>query len=1530
MLRWLRRIVLATLALVALVVAGVLIALHTDWGRERVRRIVESQLSSVFPGGATIGRLEGSVFGELVARDVKLAAHDGSPMIAIGALHVELALRPLFGKTARVDRLVAEDVALYLPGQPKPPAPDAPEEPDAHDDPAGSGGGWRVELPDLELRRARIAIAAGGEPVTLEEVELAASVAIPPGAPITAVARGRGRWRERGAPFELAVAVRAGDRIEVPVLAAKVGGLAVRGVGLAIDPAEPARSEGTVSIDAPAAALAAVVPGAELPADARVTVVARSAPAGETSVALFGALGDAPVRGWLRGALGDPEAIAVRGIVLADRADLGALSRGAVRGRGDAFAVVVGDALGGPGARFTPPVRANGRIEGAPGDRDDHAFAIVAGTPARAAATTGVASGGRAIAIGSLGVAREGERVVVERAELRARARSFAATVGDRAVAAGRLELAVATPRGQRGELFPQLDLPLAGTLAGSRLVYDDTRIGQVAARLSGRANPEALVGAVDARLGGISSAGTPVGSARVSAHYRRDGSISADVVARLAAAPVVVEAGAVATFGDRIEVALGRHAITLPSGERWIGRGGRAVIDDRAATLRGLHTTNRGGRLDVAADYDLVSGKLVANLDARELAAAAIDPAYRGTTSGRIRIQRRGVRWDGNADLVARGLAVDPGVEPIDGDVRLAIAGRRITLDAAAKTARLGDVQVALEVVGPRDLTDVEGWRRLERGSIRRATVGVRRIDLGAASLPTGGRVEGELQIAGTETRGTLTIQGVHTPVGDVSSEITVAPMDDGEIGATSTAHIAGVGDASLAARIAIPEHPLDPTQWRRLGRGAIRTLSVSIDDVAIDPDKLAAFGIAAPYRGRANLGFALAGGATMAKTTIALQSLEGGPLVEPIDFELEATTDARGTRADGCAFASRAPASLPATLPSAGPPSAILHRVPNACAQREREEGGRNRLLLLELQASLPVVFDRWISAPERVRFAPLSDASITIPKQHVPTLLAMIGRTDIVGGELEGSIAFGGTLGTPTAKGAIAMREVRVAERLEGRKIPVLEELKIDGLWGGSSGSVVVTGLERREPDPRDRGKPAKPPGTLYVSAHGTPADLGSILSRIQIRQFDVAPIAAFLPGALVAAQGTLHADLQLRGVDPSGSLLESLRGTFRVERGRVPLSPTIGTLRDAKADASIDDRGLTLKMTGLLGAGSVALDAKSDGLDLTSIQATMQLKRVSPIGELQPVIDANVAARFRRTPGLWRGSITVRDGSIVLPPGSGSDLLDPDAPSDIYFLDGNEAPLAPRFALGGRPPDRPWLIADLDLGPTKIEAADLFDTRGTVEGQLEILVGGSLGMTGRIDIVRGYVGNIFGRSYQAEGGLKFDGTTDAELGIALVHNFPAMTLTARLTGRLSNPAEPQFESSIGLYSRDQLFGFFLGGDPSGDPAAQSREVATGVTASALSETIGKRVKKVLPFKIDVLRCDPGSSAAGASCTVGRWIGDKFFIAVKSRIEPRANENANDAQFQYYLQRDILIEGVAGDRSFHGADLLWRKRW
>ena len=147
--RWILRGVIAIPALLVAAVAAALIALHTDWGREQVREQVNTALDGMFVGGASVGRLEGSPFGELVAKDLVINDPRGEPAISARTVRIRIGLLPLLGKQARISRLVIEDADVIL-------------ERDERGElrigdlmKPGPKSGWSTDLADVRLHRAQ-------------------------------------------------------------------------------------------------------------------------------------------------------------------------------------------------------------------------------------------------------------------------------------------------------------------------------------------------------------------------------------------------------------------------------------------------------------------------------------------------------------------------------------------------------------------------------------------------------------------------------------------------------------------------------------------------------------------------------------------------------------------------------------------------------------------------------------------------------------------------------------------------------------------------------------------------------------------------------------------------------------------------------------------------------------------------------------------------------------------------------------------------------------------------------------------------------------------------------------------------------------------------------------------------------------------------------------------------------------------------------------------------------------------------------
>jgi len=144
-----------------------------------------------------------------------------------------------------------------------------------------------------------------------------------------------------------------------------------------------------------------------------------------------------------------------------------------------------------------------------------------------------------------------------------------------------------------------------------------------------------------------------------------------------------------------------------------------------------------------------------------------------------------------------------------------------------------------------------------------------------------------------------------------------------------------------------------------------------------------------------------------------------------------------------------------------------------------------------------------------------------------------------------------------------------------------------------------------------------------------------------------------------------------------------------------------------------------------------------------------------------------------------------------------------------------------------------------------------------------------------------------------------------------------------------GRASAP-DLELSSRPGTYTEGQLLGVLIGGSEGIEPGSEVRDAASGVASAVLSQRVGKYAKRVLPVRVDVLRFQAASASQSASFTVGRWFTRRLFVAYQRRLETRPDQNAGEAQLEYWLRPDVMVEAKAGDRGHHDADLLWIKRW
>ncbi len=1072
------------------------------------------------------------------------------------------------------------------------------------------------------------------------------------------------------------------------------------------------------------------------------------------------------------------------------------------------------------------------------------------------------AGGARVGAVGH--VKRVDQLLIVDRSQL-------GAAVSDPMVASGgrlRAHGAVAVKVAASG---PVTALAVQGTVDASRIVYDRFAIKSLAGNFQMTLDQPPL-GNAHVTTTGIVIGGKPIGAVTADAKLRSDGRIEVRAHARMAVAPVIADASATVTLGKAIEIALAGYRLDTPAG-RWTGSGGHVQITRTAINITGIRPTQGDAWVKVDATVRRGSDGIVAAVEAHAVPVSAIDPHYGGSVSAALTLTRARGHWSGGGIVNGTALVLGHDLPQLDASLTASVDGRRVSLGLNASNSELGGARIAVEVDGPKDLLDQDQWLRVSRTDLRAVTIGFDHVDAAALSKGrTAGTLDGTVELREGVPTGKLQIRGVPTPVGVADADVTLAVHDVGLVEAVLKANVGAIGATAVGVRLVIPDHPFDPAEWKALGPRVVHGATIAVNEVAITPAFLTLLHLDAPLTGKATVKLDLGDGASTATVTADIRNLIGGPVVRGVDVHVEATADAAGTRA----------------VVRVSSDTTTLAELPDLAT---------------------PITLAQWMAGAKTAKTSALS-GTLTIGKVGANTVLALLGRDDIESGTVAGRFAISGTLGVPTGSGTLDLKDVQIARRYTTKPTQALTALHVDAAWDGATGHITIKGEEEGT-------------GTLLVDVQGSPSDLASVATTIKINKFDLAPVVVFLPGQLAGTSGVLAADLKMKGVDP---LTANIRGTLNLMDGRVPLTATIGTLRNASVSIAITDAGLTANLDGKLGAGSVKLKASSDpGVVETTFDAS--LAKVSPIGALQPVVDATVHGSFKRTGTAWIGKIGITRATVTVPTQPGNALLDAVVPVDLVFID---LPIR-RIPLFAGAPENPWLIADVSLASTQINIPE-FVVDAVAHGRVTVSVGDTVGLVGEVAIERGSA-DLFGHRYRVEfGQLEFDGTTDGRLDLKLAHDFPAVTTFVRFAGRVSAlpTNEPEFSSSPGVYSQGQLLGFFLGGEPGGDPTKQTREAAAGFGAALASSTIGRRLKRYLPINLDVLRCDPGGGTTGASCTLGTWLTHKVFLSYKQRTNARYDENSGEGAVEWHFRPAWELDVTAGDRNIHGGDVLWRRRW
>ncbi len=1443
------RLVPALLALALFIgaaMATALITVHTDWGRERLRRRVEAAIDAVVVGDVRIRRIDGSIFGDLIIHDLQIDSPEGRPAIVVHELRMDLALLPLMSKTARFESLRADGLAIH-----------------GHRDengqldlgrllvPSDEPTPWDVVIDELEIARGTFRMtSAAGDELHIDDLALRGGIELLHTGERKADLVGVGTWRERKLPVELAVDLEADQKV-VDIATAELSSS-----GAVVSAREVRIADGQVTgeleVSAPASAIATLLPDGPLRGGVELRLRAAAGDAeGETRVAIDGGVGGAAVNGALTV---EPRAPRAAGSLRFADLDLSAVLTGGVPTDlhgGLAFDLAID--RGQPGfaaVRGDVDLTAGGRIRGT---RIQRAHLAARTDDGRAEVSFDGRGAGGLVATARGTVVVGTEAVVIERLQAHVRARDLAALdlAGDRPV--GGAVRAEVTASGRLGGARPHL--AVNADLHGRHLVYDRVRLQ--ALDIGARTRNDGAIA--------VSVASWPPGE-----RWR----IDVDALVRLAE--------------DRVRIDLGEHRLKT-QGVPWRGRGGRITIEPERVELRDLTTHVAGGSLTVGGDFrrageragDLSANVSAGSLDLQEVARSLdLPPEWRGRLDGRVAVQRRGRHWLGRVHGGGTGLVMRARAEPVDVHVDARLAPRRAAVDAHLSGRSLGRADVALQVDPPADYLRAPAWKRLPRSAIRSGKVDIAALDLRALAAvagiarPIAGRVDGQLVLHPHGSHGWLRTRGVTAPELPAPIDSDLRLEHEGRLlRAELDVMLRGLVAGQVTARVREPVRPFDPASWAALDADDVRGATVRIDEALLTPERSRRLRLPERMSGRGSLRMVIGPGLRTAELDARVTDLVGGPLRRPVSTRIEVSAGDDGLR---------------------GRMSA-------------RAGGGH-----LQASGRVPVTLaDLWHDGMAALRRAPV-EADVKLHPTPVRGLLALTGRQQPVVGTVSAIARVGGTLAEPTGRAEATLREF-------GVRTPSLRELRARAAWDGALLKADVRGRQR------DGGR-------LAIDATIDPARPEEASGRLQARGFDLEPLARLAPPRWAGVQGLLAADVEVAGL---GRETADIDGQVRLTRAAVPVDSRIGTLRDGTVTIGARDGRITMKAYGMLGDGAVRVDGTgvTRGLVPQRADVDVRLKDVVLLAELQPEVDARLHVSLRRTGDRWRVLARVYKGKIDLPRLGTDPLYERGAPDDMVIIENGRPParaVVPEPAwkgeLGKRPTD-PYLRARLDIEPVTVHSKEL---RGRLVGTIIVAVGDDgIFAEGTVSITEGMV-TLFDRQYRIEHArVHLNGGKDPQVDIRLFHDFPGLTLYVAVTGPVREP-KLQLSSRPGTYSEGQLLGFLLGGEPGQDRQPELRDTATSVAAGLISRKIGGYVQDYLPVELDVLRFETATARQSATFTVGKWITRKFFLGYERRLEARPDENAGEAELEYWLRPDLLIEGAIGDRGHHDVDLLWLERW
>lgn len=420
-----------------------------------------------------------------------------------------------------------------------------------------------------------------------------------------------------------------------------------------------------------------------------------------------------------------------------------------------------------------------------------------------------------------------------------------------------------------------------------------------------------------------------------------------------------------------------------------------------------------------------------------------------------------------------------------------------------------------------------------------------------------------------------------------------------------------------------------------------------------------------------------------------------------------------------------------------------------------------------------------------------------------------------------------------------------------------------------------------------------------------------DPDRIKARLAVEDFPLAS-AAPLFSQLDRLEGTLNAKVDL-----------GRRWTGQIDVDDLLIQPAgIGqAFRRGKLALRLDDRRLNLTTARLNMGGGEAL-----------LKGWIDLKPGVPLNLSAEVFEASVnLGRYGRT--MVDGRLTI-NGDLVSPrvqgrlslPAMQIELPEYTTPEskEIIMVDDDQTG-APK----GRPAGPGWskasLDVDLKVGPAAWVHGE--GLRAQLEGDLNILKkpGQELGLTGQINVTKGYFARFGRRFVLQKGGLIFKGQVPPQPAIDLtaVYRISNIDIFLYLTGSADKP-HLTFTSEPNLTQEEVLAYLLYGRSAEGLTHGQAAELgesaAIALGGPAASLMSGILDESLVPDTLNVAN-DP---EWGMSVEAGKQIFPDLYLSYEHFTE---QDKPNEFHLEYQLNKNLSLRSSLGDERTQGVDLFMR---